>query len=97
MKSVQEFFKSNTSNFGSQSPESSNSNNNKLPLMPCAVILFEPNTVLNELLNYVVIAFALYIAIKKCKINGQLNGSAIIIAWLFSPCFIAYRLIKPCM
>lgn len=45
-----------------------------------------------SILDLVILVFAIYLALK-CKRGRVLQ---IVLAILFSPCFVAYRLFKPC-
>jgi hypothetical protein len=49
-----------------------------------------------EILDVIIIAIAVYLAMK-CKNNGNINFVQIILAILFAPCFIFYRILKPCI
>jgi len=57
--------------------------------------VFDETSATNELLNFVILAFALYLAFK-CKKDGKINFIQLIIALCCSPCYVVYRLIKPC-
>jgi hypothetical protein len=59
-----------------------------------ASILGNDSTV-NQIINYAILAFALYLAFK-CKKDGKINFVQLIIALCCSPCYVIYRLIKPC-
>ena len=50
---------------------------------------------INQIINYAILAFALYLAFK-CKKDGKINFVQLIIALCCSPCYVIYRLIKPC-
>jgi large-conductance mechanosensitive channel len=57
--------------------------------------VFDETSATNELLNFVILAFALYLAFK-CKKDGKINFVQLIIALCCSPCYVVYRLVKPC-
>ena len=57
--------------------------------------LFENDTPLHAMINYVILAAALYLAFK-CKKNGEINIVNMVLALCFSPCFLAYILIRKC-
>ena len=59
-----------------------------------AYVLKEDST-MNEIINYAILAFALYLAFK-CKKDGKINFIQLIIALCCSPCYVVYRLVKPC-
>ena len=50
---------------------------------------------MNQIINYAILAFALYLAFK-CKKDGKINFIQLIIALCCSPCYVVYRLVKPC-
>ena len=49
-----------------------------------------------QLIQYVFIVIAIYLALK-CKKNGDVNFIQIILAVLFAPLYILFRIIKPCI
>ncbi len=75
-------FGSNKNKFGSMGSGPSSDNNE------CDL-----NT---QIVQYILILIAVYLAMK-CKKNGNLSVAQIVLAILFAPIYILYRLIKPCM
>ena len=57
--------------------------------------ILDESSITNEIINYSILAFALYLAFK-CKKDGKINFIQLIIALLCSPCYVVYRLVKPC-
>ena len=57
--------------------------------------LFENDTPIHAMINYVILAAALYLAFK-CKKDGKINIINMILALCFSPCFLAYAMVKKC-
>jgi hypothetical protein len=76
----------NNSNFGeSSSPAASN----------VTIVLPPPNPEM-ELLNFVLIAIAVYMAMKCKKFGGGVDIVQLIFAICLAPFYILYRLWKPC-
>jgi hypothetical protein len=48
------------------------------------------------IIQYIFIVIAVYLAMK-CKNNGNISFVQIILAILFAPFYIFYRIIKPCI
>ena len=59
------------------------------------VQLMSNTSTMNEVINYAILAFALYIAFK-CKKDGKIDFVQLILAICCSPCYVAYRLVRPC-
>jgi len=57
--------------------------------------LMSNTSTMNEIINYAILAFALYIAFK-CKKDGKIDFIQLILAICCSPCYVAYRLVRPC-
>jgi hypothetical protein len=53
------------------------------------------DSTMNQIINYAILAFALYLAFK-CKKDGKIDFIQLIIALCCSPCYVVYRLVKPC-
>ena len=56
----------------------------------------EYNDINTQVIQYIFIVVAVYLA-TKCKKNGNLSILQIVLAFLFAPFYILYRIIKPCM
>ena len=61
---------------------------------PSAMTVTQARTSSN-LTSIICIALALYFAVK-CKRNGQIDPLQIVMAVCCSPCYIAYRVMRPC-
>ena len=55
----------------------------------------ETRTIQSSPIDYIIMAIAVYLAFK-CKKNGSIDVIQILLAVFCSPCYIVYRLIKPC-
>jgi hypothetical protein len=51
---------------------------------------------MGNLIGTLIFFYAMYLAIVKCKINGAVDPLQLIAAYCCSPCYVVYRLIKPC-
>ena len=49
----------------------------------------------SNITSIICIALAVYLAVK-CKRNGQIDPLQIVMAICCAPCFIAYRVVRPC-
>ena len=79
---------SKASNFGEMSSSSS-------PIAAVLVEIPEPCP-MSEIIHYIVIAIALYLAMKCKSGSGGIDPLQLILAFCCAPCYIAYRLVKPC-
>jgi hypothetical protein len=52
---------------------------------------------MGNLIGTLIFFYAMYLAIVKCKINGAVDPLQLIAAYCCSPCYVVYRLIKPCV
>jgi len=94
------FGKNNESNFGeySSSPGSSHTKTITEIILLQPVNSAYPNisaSPLSQMIQFIVLAIAIYMACK-CKVGGKISFIQILLACLFSPCYILYRLFKPC-
>ena len=65
------------------------------PFGAIGTTILKGDSTMNEIINYAILAFALYLAFK-CKKDGKINFVQLIIALCCSPCYVVYRLVKPC-
>jgi hypothetical protein len=88
----------NSSDFEDLSPSSST------PEAMTKIIFLEPaNSDLpllsaspaSQVIQIIILALALFMA-SKCKVNGNVSVMQLLLAALCSPCYILYRIIKPC-
>ena len=50
----------------------------------------------SQILHYIVLAIALYMAFKCKGAGGSVDIMQVLLACCCSPCYVAYRLVKPC-
>jgi hypothetical protein len=55
----------------------------------------QQNTLMSNISSILCLAFAIYFAIK-CKRNGKIDPLQIVLAILCTPCYILYRVARPC-